>query len=590
MEGSRFCQSATNAIPIVSNQSHMSDNVDKSSHDKKNKNIKMQVIDALIQALAERGVRKVYGVPGDYVLTVFDRFEKSPIEMICTAGEEGAGFAADAHARLHGLGVAVVTYGVGALKLLNPVAGAFVERSPLLVISGSPGVRESDEHALLHHQIRASDTQQRFFNEICAETACLNSVRTAGGEMIKVLEAMARESRPGYIELPRDCLTRDLHWPLNTKPEDKPVHVIPESLNSYAYKLLEWLRKRKNPLVIAGVEIARFGLGSILLQILEREGWPVVTSLSGKSILPEFHPQHLGVYEGAMSNNEICERVRNSDGLLIIGMPFGDLDTGIFTMTFNEDQCINVDIDHGVRWKGEQEEALDPLLLLRIWEGESQNKKIDMTIHSNEFQVKKNQLCFTPFKDKGITTIRLIEAIDSILKKDDVVLVDPGDSLFASATLKLPESTDFLTSGYWASLGFALPGSVGAWGARPDHQPVVMLGDGSFLMSAIELATIARYHIPALIMILDNEGYGTERPMMDGPFNDVQPVNHVGFAHSIGVKDAVRVITEEQLWDALKTFAPNRKGPVLISVKLPNDDCSDALSRLTEALGKRVKS
>jgi len=130
----------------------------------------MDIANALIEALLQRGIRRVYGVPGDYVLGLFDRFEQSPIEMVCTAGEEGAGFAADAHARLHGLGVAVVTYGVGALKLLNPVAGAYAERSPVLVISGAPGVRESDGHALLHHSIRASDTQQRFFHEVCAET------------------------------------------------------------------------------------------------------------------------------------------------------------------------------------------------------------------------------------------------------------------------------------------------------------------------------------------------------------------------------------------------------------------------------------
>jgi indolepyruvate decarboxylase len=98
----------------------------------------MDIAHALIEALVQRGVRRVYGVPGDYVLGLFERFEQSPIEMVCTAGEEGAGFAADAHARLQGLGVAVVTYGVGALKLLNPVAGAYAERSPLLVISGAP--------------------------------------------------------------------------------------------------------------------------------------------------------------------------------------------------------------------------------------------------------------------------------------------------------------------------------------------------------------------------------------------------------------------------------------------------------------------
>jgi indolepyruvate decarboxylase len=97
------------------------------------------------------------------VLGLFDRLERSPIDVICMAGEQGAGFAADGHTRLQGLGV----------------AGAYAERSPQLVVSGAPGLRESDEHALLHHRIRASDTQERFFKQVCTQTACLDSGRTA---------------------------------------------------------------------------------------------------------------------------------------------------------------------------------------------------------------------------------------------------------------------------------------------------------------------------------------------------------------------------------------------------------------------------
>ncbi|MFN5119463.1 MAG: thiamine pyrophosphate-binding protein, partial [Cyanobacteriota bacterium] len=153
----------------------------------------MQIVAALIEALRQRGVRRVYGVPGDYVLGLFAALQASPIDLICTAGEEGAGFAADAHGRLQGLGVAVVTYGVGALKLLNPVAGAYAERSPLLVISGAPGLRESEEHPLLHHRIRADQTQLRLFREVTVASAVLDSGRTAAQELVRVLEGMRRE-------------------------------------------------------------------------------------------------------------------------------------------------------------------------------------------------------------------------------------------------------------------------------------------------------------------------------------------------------------------------------------------------------------
>ena len=219
----------------------------------------MDITSQLIEALLQRGVRRVYGVPGDYVLGLFDRLERSPIAMTCMAGEEGAGFAADAHARLTGLGVAVVTYGVGALKLLNPVAGAYAERSPLLVISGAPGLRESDEHALLHHRIRSSDTQERFFKEVCVQTACLDSGRTAVDKIARVLEAMRRESRPGYLELPRDSLTRPVPGPMPPLAPPAPIQVA-ELQRRTGLAVLEWMRSRQRPVVLAGVEIQRFGL------------------------------------------------------------------------------------------------------------------------------------------------------------------------------------------------------------------------------------------------------------------------------------------------------------------------------------------
>jgi indolepyruvate decarboxylase len=182
-----------------------------------------------------------------------------------------------------------------------------------------------------------------------------------------------------------------------------------------------------------------------------------------------------------------------------------------------------------------------------------------------------------------------MEAIDASLPPDAVVLADPGDALFAAADLHLQEASHFLSSTYWASLGFALPGSVGAWGACPERGPVVLLGDGSLLMCAMELATLARYGIPALVIVLDNGGYGTERPMLDGAFNDVAPVDHAQLARSLGLHHSERVVEETALWAALQRWQGVRPGPVLLSVAIAPGDSSPALQRLTEALARRVR-
>ncbi|MFN7677669.1 MAG: alpha-keto acid decarboxylase family protein [Cyanobacteriota bacterium] len=545
----------------------------------------MDITSQLIDALLQRGVERVYGVPGDYVLGLFDRLEHSPIDVICMAGEEGAGFAADAHARLRGLGVAVVTYGVGALKLLNPAAGAYAERSPLLVISGAPGLRESDEHALLHHRIRASDTQERFFKEVCAQTACLDSGRTAVEKIARVLDAMRRESRPGYLELPRDSLTRPVPRPLPPLTLPSPARVA-ELQRRTGQAILEWMRSRERPVVLAGVEIHRFGLQRQLRNVLEREGWPFATSLSGKSLLSEQHPLYLGVYEGAMGSAAVREVVEGSDGLLILGMPLSDLDTGVYTMELNAATCLRVEMDRGLRWIQGDQDTLDPVTLLQVWE---EAPPAAPTAYRPAVSPAPAEP-FEPVADHPLTVRRLLLAVDAVLDDQTVVLADTGDATFASLALHLKDANEYINSGNWASLGFALPAAVGAWGANPNRRPLVLVGDGALLMSAIELATLARYRIPALVVVMDNAGYGTERPMLDGPFNDVAPVDHVGLALAMGFRAARRVALEGELWEALRTFTVETEGPTLVSVALDPHDASEALRNLTAALGEKVKA
>jgi TPP-dependent 2-oxoacid decarboxylase len=552
----------------------------------------MDIAAVLIEALLQRGVRRAYGVPGDYVLGLFDRLEHSPIRVICTAGEEGAGFAADAHGRLGGLGVAVVTYGVGALKLLNPVAGAYAERSPLLVISGAPGVREADQHALLHHSIRGFDTQRRLFHEVCAATARLDSGRTAVAEIGKVLTAMRRESRPGYLELPRDCLQRPVPGPLPPlAPAGSDAEVAPWQ-RQRCLEVLAWLRSRQRPVVLAGIELHRFGLQGALLAVLEREGWPFATSLSAKSLLNERHPLCLGLYEGAAGPEAVRRRVEESDGLLILGMPLADLDTGIFTMPLQPDRVVRVEMDRGLQGPMGEEDSLDPAILLQVWR---QAEPPPVGAGSGGPGSSGGSLAPEPppFVAEPATPVRvrrLVAALQGVIGPDTVVLADPGDALFAAADLRLPAASDFLASGYWASLGFAIPAAIGAWGASaPPLRPLVLVGDGALLMSAIELATLARYRIPALVVVLDNGGYGTERPMLDGPFNDVQPVDHPALAASFGFAAARRVRLEEELATALGALLAVVEGPTLLSVELGREDASDVLRSLTAALAQRVR-
>src|SRR5213594_1096895 len=158
----------------------------------------------LIQRLYAHGVRHVFGIPGDYVLGFYDMLERSSLRIVNTCDEQGAGFAADAYARLRGLGAVCVTYCVGGLKVANTTAEAFAEKSPVVVISGAPGMKEREKNPLLHHKVREFDTQFKVFKQLTAAATVLSDPQTAFQEIDRVLHAASRYKRPVYVELPRD--------------------------------------------------------------------------------------------------------------------------------------------------------------------------------------------------------------------------------------------------------------------------------------------------------------------------------------------------------------------------------------------------
>src|SRR5271155_4091699 len=179
----------------------------------------------LIERLYAHGVRHVFGVPGDYVLGFYDLLSKSKLRLINTCDEQGAGFAADAYARVRGLGVVCVTYCVGGLKVANTTAEAYAEKSPVVVISGAPGMGEREKNPLLHHKVREFDTQKKVFEQLTAASTVLGDPQIAFQEIDRVLNAALRYKRPVYIELPRDMVNAmgiAHHKPAEPHPQSDP--------------------------------------------------------------------------------------------------------------------------------------------------------------------------------------------------------------------------------------------------------------------------------------------------------------------------------------------------------------------------------
>src|SRR6266571_3132158 len=167
----------------------------------------------LFEYLYRRGVRHSFGLPGDFALPTFAWLEKSKIQSITVTHEPAAGFAADAYARVNGIGLVCVTYCVGGLNVLNAIAGAYAEKSPVVVVSGAPGRKDREKDPLLHHKVKTFETQRRIYDEVTVASTVLLEEQRAAGEIIRCVEACLRHKRPVYIEVPHDIVDREIPIP-----------------------------------------------------------------------------------------------------------------------------------------------------------------------------------------------------------------------------------------------------------------------------------------------------------------------------------------------------------------------------------------
>ena len=535
----------------------------------------------LIQRLYANGVRHVFGIPGDYVLGFYDLLAKSKLSTINTSDEQGAGFAADAYARVKGLGAVCVTYCVGGLKVANTTAEAFAEKSPVVVISGAPGMKEREKNPLLHHKVREFDTQKKVFEQLTVASTVLSDPQTAFQEIDRVLHTALRYKRPVYIELPRDQVLR----PGNPHHRTEGVYTRSHtrSLRAALSEALEVINRSRQPVILADVEIHRFGLQDALLKLAERARIPVAATVLGKSVMGEQHPLYLGVYEGAMGREDVRRYVEGSDCVILLGAFMTDINLGVYTARLDPARSIyatseKLSIGYHTYEEVQFKDFLRGLASLPL--RKRRLGPIPRPAIPSQFKVRNPA---TPLSVK-----RMFERLNAFLSENTVVVADVGDALFGAADLFIRERTEFISPAYYTSMGFAVPASIGAQLAKPASRPLVLVGDGAFQMTGMELATIARYGLNPVVVVLNNRGYGTERHMQDGPYNDLWPWNFSRIPEILGAGRGWVVETEGELDIALNEAALWTRSFCLIEVRLAPLDRSPALDRLASRLAKRL--
>ena len=538
----------------------------------------------LIQRLQDYGIRDMFGIPGDYVLSFYSMLEQSPINVVGCTREDCAGFAADAYARLNGIGALCITYCVGGLSVCNSVAGAFAEKSPVVVISGSPGLNERRNNPLLHHKVREFRTQLEVFEKLCIASTELVDPLTAFAEIERVLDAADRFKRPVYIEIPRDMV----HVvPPTAHAYRRSVHEVDEqALGEAIDEALGRLNSAKRPIIIAGVEIHRFGLQDQVIALAEKAQIPVAATILGKSAIRETHPLYIGLYEGALGRESVTNFVEDSDCILLLGTFMTDINLGIYTANLDLPKCIYSTSEqlqishhhfHGIGLAEFLQGLLDrgPTPGIREIPDDVRPPKL------SEFQLEP---------ERPLQVSRMMKLINERLGKDNIVIADIGDSLFGATELVVHERADFLSPAYYTSMGFATPATLGACVAKPEQRVIAICGDGAFQMTGNELSTIIRNGFAPIVIVLDNHGYGTERFLHDGEwkYNEIQPWNYHKLPQIYGGGRGYLVESEGEFAEALAAAWQDTSCLQLIHAKLQEGDASRTLLRLAERLGQRV--
>ncbi len=546
---------------------------------------KITVAEYLLIRLKQIGVDHLFGVPGDFVLGFFNQVLNSEVKYVGTCNELNAAYAADGYARIRGIGAFATTFGVGELSAINGVAGAYAERVPIVVITGSPATINFRTRPLLHHTLGDYQIPLRMYEKITAASTQLSSGATAPDEIDRVLSTCLYYQLPVYISIPSDVVIMKCNRP-DAFPF--PVHAPsdPGALDEAINEALVMLGKAQRPVVIGGVELIRFKLQNEFAEFLDKTGFPYVTMMLGKTILSEQHPQFIGLFEGDRSRDYVRERVESADCILQLGELMTDFNTGGFTTNLDDSKTISANI-RTVKIKHHFFEnvylrdfilGLTAKLMRRDPATLEIQRAIDGCVH-------RHTEPYRPDAQQLLTIKRFFDRMSHLVEKDAIVIAETGVSLFSAAEMLMPEGATFIGQTFYGSIGYTVGATLGVCMAAQDRRVVLFVGDGAFQVTCQDLSTMIRYGLKPTIFLLNNDGYTIERVIVDRPYNDIQPWNYHKLAEVFGGGLGLDVRTEGELEDALDQAAM-ADGLVFIEIHTGRLDCPEALRSAGRSMAK----
>jgi acetolactate synthase I/II/III large subunit len=536
--------------------------------------------EALVKSLEQTGTDVVFGLPGGAILPVYDPLIESHIRHVLVRHEQGAGHMAEGYALATGRpGVAIVTSGPGATNIVTPLANAYMDSTPLVVVTGQVPTGAIGSDAF----------QECDITGVTAGITKHNWLVTDAAELPRTVAAafhVATTGRPGpvLIDVPKDVAqsTTEWRWPTSLADLDLPGYAPVTSPDPRAIaEAAELLSRALRPVLYVGGGVLKAHASDALLRLAEVTGFPVVTTLMARGAFPDSHPQHLGM-PGMHGTYSAVTAMQHADLLVALGARFDDRVTGKVDGFAPDAKVVHVDIDPAelnkvrhadVPIAGDCATAIEALIVALGTRPQADRSPWWFELRTMQ---ERYPLAYDPPDEHGpLRPQAVVEALRDASPEGTIVVAGVGQhQMWASQFWSFEEPGTWINSGGLGTMGFAVPAAIGAKVGRPDRTVWAIDGDGCFQMTAQELVTARVEGIPAKIAILNNSYLGMVRQWQemfyDERYSEVflskDVPNYVLWAEAMGC-EGIRVDTPDDVLPAIEKANEVNDRPVVVDFR-----------------------
>ena len=504
----------------------------------------MNVAEYIVKRLEELGVNDYFGLPSDYNFNILYTIKNNPnLKWIgCTNGLN-AGYAADGYARIKGYGALVTAYGGGELSSINAIAASMAENVPVINIVGLPSTKYIKED--MQYNLRNVDykTYMNTFSSVVAAFAFLEK-DNAKQEIDRVLGIMIKEKKPVYLAIPSDIALLKI----DDKYSNYDYASNKDVLNDAAQKIAEKIAKSKKPVIIGDVLIKRFDAEIEYKDFVMQSRIPVSNFLMGLNLIDMDYEKYIGGYFGKYRNPISQKYIEESDCLIAVGTIYNDINA----FGFNLSKKINDGIAIYGNYTYIDGELYEDIKMSDLLEA------ITKLIPPKNIEIDKPNI---GYKQRSadvvpLTTDYVYSRIQSFIKENDIVISDIGSITYGIAQMRFLESVDVQLQTIWGSIGWATPAALGASIAKPKSRVVLITGDGAHQVTGMEIGTMLRYGVKPIVIVMNNNGYATERLLSRDSKEDINDVISINYSKFARVFDgdvwSTKVSTSEDFDKALK--------------------------------------